>query len=298
MGLPAVTTLRARQDRLGSPQAPEATFTAARVRVLTTPLGSAPDLAHADLQVALEQASAREDEVEMLTPKPRTVAGLTGLEVGWNGASTDGRKQLVRVLLLPARSEVLVLWFRATDGDRAAWERTWTQVSESMALESVPVSSGSPLWPTLPLALAAVALTTALVKRRRTPQAGPSARMEALAHRRTHGDLDTLLPSDNRPPEPVASPAPEPQKAPPASGVEPWQVMPRSGAKPTPAPEPAPVSIPSSSPRPKLVLGGRSSAPVPHDEGNLLSLVDETKEGGMSLLELKLARQNAAPSQG
>lgn len=246
-GVHAATTLRARQDRLGSPQAPQATFTAARVRLLKSSLPGAPGLLQGGLRAALLYASALTLEPRLLEPRARSVAGRPGYELGWSQALADGRTQLRRILLLPGRAEVLVLSLSAVDRELATLEGLWSEASESFRLEAASASSGQLLWPWLPLALAVLALTIALVRRRRLPPSTPSARHDALPQGRTHNPF-----RDGR--------------------VEPSPYLPpvaRTPAAPTPVP----------------------AAGV----GDPLALIDaERNEGGMSLLELKLARQQAA----
>lgn|GEM_PF-4062908 len=266
-GLHAVSTLRARQDRLGESHSPEATFTAARVRVLTNSLDSPPELAQAGLHAALLHASARSLEPKLFEPRPRSVAGRAGFELGWSQALAAGRTQWHRFLLLPGRAEVLVLSLSAVGEDPAPWESIWTQASQSFAPEAAPVSSGSPLWPALPLTFAAAALATALIRRRRPPPPAPSARHDALRHRRTPSPFRDGL---------RAQPAYTPFLA--------------AGSPPLPSAVRA---------RPDATLPARpaaSTAAVNAADGrDLLAFINPPGEdGGMSLLELKLARQNAS----
>ncbi len=273
-GVSAATALRARQDLLGTPQAPQATFTAARVRVRTTSLAAVPELLRGGLKAALRSASALYLEPTLLEPRARSVAGRQGFELGWSQALADGRSQLRRILFLPRGAEVLVLSLTAVGRELAPLESLWAQSSASFTLEAASTSADFLLWPALPLTLAALALAIALLRRRRARPSTAWARHDALHQVRTHnvfrdgrGEPTSYLPP--------AAPAPRPAPS----------IAPLAAALPRPPCPPTPPSHPPTAPAPLPASGGSDP----------LALIDATRnEGGMSLLELKLARQQAA----
>lgn len=165
-GVRASMALRARQDRAGSPAAPQATLTAARVRVLTASLQSPPRLESGDLLAALESAAESPGEPTaglqaaptLLAPRARQVAGQSGLELGWTTPLADGRQLMQRFLLLPRDAEVLVLSFRAHDTDLARWEAAWASAAQSLALEGLHDGSSGTPWAALGLGVLGLAL--------------------------------------------------------------------------------------------------------------------------------------------
>jgi hypothetical protein len=284
-GLEPLGVTRARLALEGSPTEPTATLLTANVRVLTSARGVVPELAPEALAAALSALTPAGGETAAVGPSARTAAGLSGHEIGWTLPLAGGRARMARRLLLPQPGGVLVLALDVREGDEKHWSAVWTRLVRALAPESAPQESGLPLFPALPLALAAAALLTAGLQRMRLAPERPSEAFVAGLERRGRAPLPPALSVAPAVTSSAALPHEEPIDGPPEEAAA------------APATEPARVSAPERAPS--------APAPAASDAGeDLLGLVRVSDGGsstsfgqGPSLLELKLARrQQPRPS--